>query len=410
MSLGSTVFVLISAILVLLMTPGLAFFYGGLVSHKNVVNTMFLVFLMTGMIALMWVIFGYGFSFVGNGAFIGDFKHFFLSGIDLNALQPSKIPTGVYMLFQMMFAIITPGLFIGAVVGRTRMKFILLFIFVWSIVVYYPMVHMVWSSTGFLAKMGTLDFAGGTVIHINAGVTAFVLAKLVGKRLNYGKPIQAYSVPLVLIGTTLLWIGWYGFNAGSALAINNVAMQAAVTTTVATAASIMTWFFLDIFLTKKVSLMGICTGTLCGLVGITPATGYVTVAGAFWIGIIATVASYGFVNYIKPKIQLDDTLDAFGCHGVSGMVGSISTGLFASKVANPSITDNGLFYGGGAHQFLVQLEATVFTIIFVAIAAYVIAKLVGLITPMRATKEQEEAGLDIVEHGELADDAVHETK
>ncbi|UQS87172.1 ammonium transporter [Nicoliella spurrieriana] len=407
MSLGSTVFVLISAILVLLMTPGLAFFYGGLVSKKNVVNTMFLVFIMTGMVALMWVIFGYGFSFVGNGAFIGDFKHFFLSGIDLNSLQPSKIPTGVYMLFQMMFAIITPGLFIGAIVGRTKLKFILLFIFVWSIVVYYPMVHMVWSSTGFLAKMGTLDFAGGTVIHINAGVTAFVLAKLIGKRLNYGKPFQAYSVPLVLIGTTLLWIGWYGFNAGSALAMNDVAMQAAVTTTVATGASMMTWFFLDVIFNKQASLMGVCTGTLCGLVGITPATGFVTVAGSFWIGIIATIASFAFINYVKPRIGLDDTLDAFGCHGISGMVGSIATGLFASKLANPSIADNGLFYGGGFHQVGVQLIATCFTIVFVAIAAYVIAKVIGLITPMRATKEEEIKGMDLVDHGEMADDSVH---
>ncbi|MBW1604911.1 ammonium transporter [Lactobacillus sp. Sy-1] len=407
MSLGSTVFVLISAILVLLMTPGLAFFYGGLVSKKNVVNTMFLVFIMTGMVALMWVIFGYGFSFVGNGAFIGDFKHFFLSGLDLNSLQPTKIPTGVYMLFQMMFAVITPGLFIGAIVGRTKMKFILLFIFVWSIVVYYPMVHMVWSPTGFLAKMGTLDFAGGTVIHINAGVTAFVLAKLIGKRLNYGKKIQAYSVPLVLIGTTLLWIGWYGFNAGSALAMNDVAMQAAVTTTVATGASMMTWFFMDVIFNKQASLMGVCTGTLCGLVGITPATGFVTVAGAFWIGIIATIASFAFINYVKPRIQLDDTLDAFGCHGISGMVGSIATGLFATKLANPSIADNGLFYGGGAHQVLVQIGATLFTIVFVAIAAFVIAKLVGLITPMRATAEEEEQGMDLTDHGEVVDDSVH---
>ncbi|MEJ6400062.1 ammonium transporter [Nicoliella lavandulae] len=407
MSLGSTVFVLISAILVLLMTPGLAFFYGGLVSKKNVVNTMFLVFLMTGMVALMWILFGYGFSFVGNGAFIGDFKHFFLNGIDLNSLQPTKIPTGVYMLFQMMFAIITPGLFIGAIVGRTKLKFILLFIFIWSIVVYYPMVHMVWSTTGFLAKMGTLDFAGGTVIHINAGVTAFVLAKLIGKRLNYGKKVQAYSVPLVLIGTTLLWIGWYGFNAGSALAINNIAMQAAVTTTVATAASMMTWFGLDTFFNRKPSLMGVCTGTLCGLVGITPAAGYVTVAGAFWIGIIATIASYCFVNYIKPRIQLDDTLDAFGCHGVSGMVGSVATGLFATKLANPTIANNGLFYGGGLHQVLIQLGATIFTVVFVAVAAFAIAKLVGMITPMRASRQEEEEGMDLSEHSEVVDDAVH---
>ncbi|UQS84556.1 ammonium transporter [Apilactobacillus apisilvae] len=404
MGLSSTAFVFLSSILVLFMTPGLAFFYGGLVSKKNVVNTMLSVFIITGLAILLWIIFGYSLSFSGNiGGFVGDLSNPFMHGIDLTSLMPSKIPTSIYAIFEMMFAVITPALFVGSVVGRIRFKFLLVFIVLWSIVLYYPMVHMVWSANGILAKLGTLDFAGGTVVHINAGVTAFVLSIFLGKRLKENRNANHYNLPWVLLGTTILWIGWYGFNAGSALAVNNVAMQATMTTTVATATSMIVWMLLDMHFIGKPQLSGVCTGTLCGLVGITPAAGFVTITGAFVIGILATLASYFFVNYLKSKIGVDDVLDAFGCHGVSGIVGSILTGFLATKSVNSAVTTNGLFYGGGFHMVGVQLIATIGTIIFVVIACSVIISLLKLIMPMRVTKQEEMRGLDESEHGENAD-------
>lgn len=263
---------------------------------------------------------------------------------------------------------------------------------------------MVWSPSGLLAKLGTVDFAGGTVVHINAGVTAFVLSAFLGKRIKFGDiPHTHYNLPWVLLGTTILWIGWYGFNAGSALGVNNVAIQATLTTTVATATAMVVWMFLDIFTKGKPTLVGVCTGTLCGLVGITPGAGYVTIAGAFWIALIATCSSYFFVNVLKDRIGVDDALDAFGCHGVSGIIGSIATGLFATKSVNSSLTGNGLFYGGGAHLFLVQLAATALTILFVAIMCIVLIKALQLVMPMRVDRNEEALGLDIGEHGEEAD-------
>lgn len=399
------IFVIMSAILVLFMTPGLAFFYGGLVSKKNVVNTTFSVFIITGIAILLWIAFGYNLSFVGDfHGIIGSFHHLFLHGVNLKALMPqTHIPTGAYMMFEMMFAVITPALFVGAVVGRMRFRFLLLFIVLWSILVYYPMAHMVWSPTGFLAKLGVLDFAGGTVVHINAGVTAFVLAVFLGRRLNYKHKIIHYNLIWVVLGATILWIGWYGFNAGSALAVNNVAMQAALTTTVSTGTAMMTWMALDRIFHGNPTLAGVSTGTLCGLVGITPAAGYVTVWGSFWIGLISTLFSYFFVNYIKGRIKLDDTLDAFGCHGVSGIVGSILTGVFATSSINSVVKHNGLFYGGGMHQFLLQLGVTAFTIIFVVIMDIIIIKVLELFVPIRVSKYMEKIGMDPLENSESAD-------
>lgn len=336
MDLASTGFVFISSILVLFMTPGLAFFYGGLVSKKNVVNTTMSVFIMTGLAVILWVVIGYSLSFSGNiGGFIGDLTHPFMHGIDLNSLTATKIPVSIYSIFEMMFAVITPALFVGAIVGRIRFKFLLWFVILWSIIIYYPMVHMVWSPNGILEQLGTLDFAGGTVVHINAGVTALVLSIYLGKRLDFGKTTKHYNLSWVLLGTAILWIGWYGFNAGSALGVNNVAMQATMTSTVAAATSMMVWMLLDMHFVGKPQLGGICTGTLCGLVGITPAAGFVTITGAFVIGIVATLVSYYYCNVLKSKIGADDTLDAFGCHGVSGMVGSIMTKKKKKELFNP---------------------------------------------------------------------------
>ncbi|MFD1319172.1 ammonium transporter [Loigolactobacillus zhaoyuanensis] len=404
MNTANTAFILIASILVLFMTPGLAFFYGGLVSRRNVVNTMLSVFFICGIAILMWVAVGYELSFHSDiGGFIGTVQHFFLAQVKLDKTLANGLPTGVYLLFQMMFAIITPALFVGAVVGRIRFKFLLWFIILWSILVYYPMVHMVWSANGLLANLGIIDFAGGTVVHINAGITAFVLSAFLGRRHNYGQAIQHYNLPWVLLGTTILWIGWYGFNAGSALAINSVALQAALTTTVATATGMIAWMTVDIFMLGRPTLVGVCTGTLCGLVGITPAAGYVTLTGAFWIGILAVAASYTFITVLKPRIGVDDALDAFGCHGVSGIMGSIVTGLFATKSVNAKIPENGLFYGGGFKLLGMQLLGTVLTIIFVAVMCVVLISLLRLVVPMRVAAAEEDLGLDQGEHGESVD-------
>lgn len=403
MDLASTGFVFISSILVLFMTPGLAFFYGGLVSKKNVVNTTMSVFIMTGVAIILWIALGYSLSFSGNGSFIGNLAHPFMHGLNLKTLTATKIPTSIYSIFEMMFAVITPALFVGAIVGRIRFNFLLWFIVFWSIFIYYPMVHMVWSSNGWLAQMGTLDFAGGTVVHINAGITALMLSIFLGKRIDFGKATKHYNLSWVLLGTAILWIGWYGFNAGSALAVNNIAMQATMTSTVAAATSMIVWMLLDMHFVGKPQLGGVCTGTLCGLVGITPAAGFVTIIGALVIGIVATLVSYFYVNFLKAKLGSDDTLDAFGCHGVSGIVGSIMTGLLATKSVNSSVVHNGLFYGGGIKLFITQIIATVITVVFVVIGCIIIINLLRLIIPMRVTKDEEIKGLDIAEHGELAD-------
>lgn len=404
MNAANSTFLVLSSILVLFMTPGLAFFYGGLVSKRNVVNTMLSVFMICGLAILLWLLVGYSLSFSGNFAgVVGDFKAVWLHGVDLTALTPTKIPNGLYMIFQMMFAIITPALFVGAVVGRIRFKFLLAFIACWSILIYYPMVHMVWDN-GLLAHLGVLDFAGGTVVHINAGITALVLSAFLGPRYNYGKgETQHYNILWVLLGTAILWIGWYGFNAGSALAMNDIAIQAFLTTTVATATSMMTWMIMDMVTKGKPTLVGVCTGTLCGLVGITPACGYVTAAGAFWIGLIATLTSYGFITLLKPRLGIDDALDAFGCHGVSGIVGSILTGVFATKAANPTISLNGLLYGGGVKLFGLQVLATVFTIAFTTGLCMLIIVVLKRVVKMRVDVDEEKLGLDQGEHGEVAD-------
>ncbi|GAA3626625.1 ammonium transporter [Lactobacillus hamsteri] len=403
MNQANTVFLMISTILVFFMTPGLAFFYGGLVSKKNVVNTMASVFVITGIAIILFAAFGYNIAFGKNvfGVFGFD-RSFFLSKVDLTAMYSKDlgITNASYLLFQMMFSIITPALFVGAVVGRMKFRYLLSFLVIWSVLVYYPMVHMVWSPDGILAKMGMIDFAGGTVVHINAGITALLLSIAVGPRLKENVTSEHYSLSWVLLGTSILWIGWYGFNVGSAFAINKVALQAFLTTTIATGASMLTWLVLELKFRGKPSLIGICTGTLCGLVGITPAAGYVSGAGAFFIGVICTCASYLFINFAKNKIKLDDPLDAFGCHGVSGIMGSILTGLFASKSVNADIPENGLFYNGGWHLFLVQSGGTLITIIFVTILTLLIVKILNFFMAIRVSPEEEMQGLDLAEHDE----------
>lgn len=385
------VFIFICSILVFFMTPGLSFFYGGMVPKKQVNNTLMSVFIMCSIPVLLWVIMGYSLSFSGNNwNLIGDLHNFMLHNVKFDAASTfasGKINNITYLIFQMMFAIITPALFVGAIVGRMDFKFLISFVILWSIFIYYPMVHMVWGG-GFLQNFGALDFAGGLVVHINAGITALVLAWFLGPRLikQTGSPA---NLSWVVLGTSMLWVGWYGFNAGSALGMNGIAMQAMLTTTVATATAMLVWICLDVFMKRNASLIGICTGAVCGLVAITPACGYVTISGAMAIGLVATVASYFFINEIKPIIKVDDTLDAFGCHGISGIVGSIMTGLFATKTVNPDIAENGLLEGGGWHLLGIQVGATLITIVFTLVVVTIIVKILKLVIRMRISKEEE---------------------
>lgn len=372
----NVVFMLISTILVWLMVPGIAVFYSGFVPHKDVTRILFDSFLMFGLAGILWITIGFPAVFEGDHfGIIGNFHHLFLSGIDLlSTYGTTKLPTSVYLLFQMMFAILTPALFLGAVASRVKIRFIILFVALWSLLIYYPLAHIVWSSSGFLAKMGVLDFAGGTVIHINAGITALILAITLREPYKYNNE-QANGNPLwILMGTVLLWLGWYGFNAGSALNVSFQTINAFFTTTVAACASLITWIVLEQFFKNKVTLSGICTGSICGLVGITPGTGYVTVFGSVIIGVISAVGSYYFMNYLKYQLHLNDYLDIFGCHGVSGIIGSICVGLFATKSVNSSVITNGLFYGGGLKQLGLQLFGVIFTIVFVSIVGIVIVQ------------------------------------
>lgn len=399
MSTANTLFVMIASILVFFMTPGLAFFYGGMVARRNTVNTLLSVFYICGLAVILWVAVGYSLSLSGNVlGIIGNLHAVMFNHVGLDRLTKTGIPEGIYSLFQMMFAIITPALFVGAVVGRVRFKFLTAFIICWSIVVYYPLVHMVWGG-GLLAKLGALDFAGGTVVHINAGVTALALSIGVGPRhFRNDKPANR---SWVLLGTAILWIGWYGFNAGSALAINDVAAQAMITTTVSSAAAMVAWQLLEVWQTGHVTLVGTCTGALCGLVSITPATGYVSIDAALWIGLIAAACSFYFITEIKPLFpSIDDTLDAFGCHGVSGIWGSIATGLFAQHSINSQVKYDGLFVGGGWHLFGVQLLATLITVVMAFVFSLVIIKIFQHLMTIRVSEADEARGLDLSQHAE----------
>ena len=398
MSTTNTLFVMVASILVFFMTPGLAFFYGGMVSRRNSVNTLLSVFFISGLAIILWVTLGYSLSFNGNVfGLVGNLHAMMMSNVRLDQLTTGKIPLGLYSLFQMMFAIITPALFVGAIVGRVRFKFLMVFIICWSVCVYYPLVHMIWGN-GLLSKLGALDFAGGTVVHINAGITALVLSIMVGPRSHPEDEHANHS--WILLGTAILWLGWYGFNAGSALAINDVAMQVMITTTIATAASMVAWQLLEVWRVGHITLVGTCSGALCGLVAITPAAGYVAIDSALWIGLIGSVVSFLFVTLIKPRIHLDDTLDAFGCHGVSGIWGSIATGLFASHAINGHVTSDGLFVGGGWHLFSIQLLTTIIVIAWTLIISMLLIKFISYWMQIRFCSNDEILGLDLSQHNE----------
>ncbi|MEN2416416.1 ammonium transporter [Flavobacterium mesophilum] len=398
---GDTAWMVVATAFVLLMTPGLGFFYGGMVGKKNVISTMLQSFMAMVIVTVLWVVIGFGLCFGPSiGGFIGDpSSNIFFQGVSANMaweLAPT-IPMILFALFQAKFAIITPALITGAFAERVRFWAYLLFMVLFILFIYAPLCHMTWHPDGLFFGWGVLDFAGGTVVHMSAGWAALAGAIFLGKRKV--QKVNPARITYVLLGTGLLWFGWFGFNAGSAAGAGSLAAQALGTTTIAAASAAMAWVFLDKILGHKLSAMGACIGAVVGLVAITPAAGFVTMPHALAIGIIAAVISNIVVSKF-PKGKIDDALDVFACHGVGGMVGMLLTGVFASKSVNSIVGDNeGLIYGD-ATLFLTQLKALVLVSIFAFCASYALFFIVNKITPLRVTEEKEELGLDISQHGE----------
>ena len=402
---GDTAWVLISSALVLLMTiPGLALFYGGLVRKKNVLSILMQCFMIACLISVQWVLWGYSLSFGPDvKGLIGKLDWAGLKGVGLapNPDYAGTIPHQAFMIFQMMFAIITPALIVGAFAERMKFLPFVAFALLWATFVYDPLCHMVWGVGGLLRKMGALDFAGGTVVHINAGVAALVAALVLGKRLGYpAKMSPPHNLPFSVMGASLLWVGWFGFNAGSALSANGLAASAFVVTHVATAAAGLAWAGMDLIFNKRPTVLGLISGAVAGLVAITPGAGFVAPLGALGIGVGAGAICYCSVAFMKAKLGYDDALDAFGVHGVGGFWGALATGLWATKSVNPAGAD-GWFYGNPA-QFFVQLKAALITVVFSLVASYVLLKLVGLFASLRANEREERIGLDLTDHREAA--------
>jgi Amt family ammonium transporter len=398
---GDTAWMVVATAFVLLMTPGLGFFYGGMVGKKNVISTMLQSFMAMVIVTILWVVVAFGLAFGPTiGGIIGDPTHnLFFEGVGTNtawSLAPT-IPFMLFALFQAKFAIITPALITGAFAERVRFWAYLLFMVLFILIIYAPLAHMTWHPDGVFFKMGVLDFAGGTVVHMSAGWAALAGAIFLGKRKI--QKVNPARITYVLLGTGLLWFGWFGFNAGSALGSNGLAVQALGTTTVGAAAAAMAWVFLDKILGHKLSALGACIGAVVGLVAITPAAGFVSIPHAIFIGAFAAIVS-NFVVSKFPKGKIDDALDVFACHGVGGMVGMLLTGVFASKAINPVVGDNqGLIFGTPT-LFINQLIALVIVSIFAFVGSYILFFIVNKITPLRVSEEKEELGLDISQHGE----------
>jgi len=398
---GDTAWMIVATALVLLMTPGLGFFYGGMVGKKNVISTMLQSFMAMVIVSILWVIIAYGLCFGPSiDGIIGNPSGFiFFRGVGTNtawSLAPT-IPLMLFALFQAKFAIITPALITGAFAERIRFWAYLLFMVLFILFVYTPLAHSTWHPEGIFFKMGVLDFAGGTVVHMSAGWAALAGAMFLGKRKE--QKVNPARITYVLLGTGLLWFGWFGFNAGSAMGANGLAVQALGTTTVGAAAAAMAWVFFDKIMGHKLSAMGACIGAVVGLVAITPAAGYVSIPHAIFIGVISSIVSNIVVGKF-PKGKIDDALDVFSCHGVGGMVGMLLTGVFASKEVNPAITDQGLIFGETT-LFVNQLVALVCVSAFSFIMSYILFYVVNKITPLRVSEEKEALGLDISQHGEF---------
>ncbi len=384
MNTGDTAFMLISAALVLFMTPGLAFFYGGLVRRKNVLNTMMSSFFIIGLASAMWVLIGYTLSFGGNTfGVIGTFKWFGFNGVAGDPGQyAGTIPHMAFAMFQMMFAIITPALITGSVAGRMNFKALFIFIALWSVVVYYPLAHMVWGEGGLLGSViGAVDFAGGNVVHISSGVSGLVLSIMLGKRLGFNKvSYRTHNIPFVLLGASILWFGWFGFNAGSALAANELAVHAFMTTNTSAAFAMLSWMLIDWIKEGKPTVVGAATGAVLGLVAITPGAGFVPLWSAIIIGIVVSPICYFTMSVVKKHFGYDDALDAFGCHGIGGIWGGIATGIFANRSVNSFAKWDGLLYGD-SHLFLAQLLSIVITIAIAVVGTLICASIVKIFVP-----------------------------
>ena len=404
MNAGDTGFMLICTAFVFFMTPGLAFFYGGLVRRKNVVNTMMACGAIMGLSVVMWTLFGYSLAFGGNhGGIIGDFRWFALNGVGWEpGPYADTIPHLVFVAFQMMFAMITPALITGAVVGRMRFKALFFFVAIWSLIVYYPMAHMVWGDGGFLAAIGSVDFAGGNVVHISSGVSALVLAIYLGQRRGYAKATyRTHNIPFVFLGSAMLWFGWFGFNAGSALKADGLAAHAFMTSSISSACALLTWMLIEVIREGKPTLVGASTGLVIGLVAITPGAGFVPVWASFIIGILVSPICYFTVILLKQKLKIDDALDAFGCHGIGGIWGGIATGLFGKSSINSVAKWDGLVFGD-YRLFLAQVLSIVITIAVAIVGTLICIGIVRIFTPLRVDPKEELVGLDASQHGENA--------
>jgi len=396
---GDTAWMLTSVALVLMMTiPGLGLFYAGMVRKKNVLATVMQSFAITCVVTVLWYVIGYSIAFTNDdpahpGTFIGSFAHIMLAGIGVNSINPlaGTIPEYVFSMFQMTFAIITPALICGAFAERMKFSALLIFMSLWLLFVYSPIAHWVWGG-GFLGSLGVLDFAGGTVVHINAGVAGLVCALVLGKRKGFGTTNMApHNLVLSLIGASLLWVGWFGFNAGSAVGSNALAGAAMMNTQVATAAAGLAWMFAEWLIVKKPSVLGIISGAVAGLVAVTPASGFVNPTGAFIIGIVAGVACYYAAAHMKKMFGYDDSLDAFGVHGIGGIIGALLTGVFADASINPL---------GATHSIVTQAEGIIVTIVWTAVLSWVILMITKMLVGLRPSEAEEEEGLDISQHGE----------
>ncbi|EDX55158.1 ammonium transporter [Bacillus cereus W] len=400
--MGDTVFMFVATVMVMLMTPGLALFYGGMVRSKNVLSTTMHSYSAMAIVSIQWIVIGYSLSFGPDWhGLIGTLDWFGLNGVTYapNPDYSSTIPHNLFMMFQLMFAILTPALISGAFAERMRFSAFLIFILLWTTIVYNPVAHWVWGVGGWLRELGALDFAGGNVVHITSGVAGLVLAIFLGKRKNINGT-SPHHLPFTMLGAGLLWFGWFGFNVGSALSLNDVALTAFINTNIAAAASALTWMLSEWFFQSKPTAMGAACGAVSGLVAITPACGFVTPFSALLIGAIGGVLCFGAVFFLKTKFRYDDTLDAFGCHGIGGTWGGIATGLFATTTVNGDGA-NGLFYGNAALLFK-QLVAIGATYAFTIIMTYAIIKAINFFLPVRVDEHEEHMGLDISMHGEKA--------
>lgn len=399
---GDTAWVLIATALVMLMTPGLAFFYGGMVGRKNVLGILMQCIIILCIVSIQWVLFGYSLSFGPSRGFWGGLSWFGLSGVGLTpyADYSATIPHQLFMAFQMMFAIITPALIIGAFAERMKFSAFIIFTILWATFVYDPVCRWVWGSGGWLKEMGVIDFAGGIVVHINAGIAALMTAIFIGKRNGGSKAILPHNLPFTILGTGLLWFGWFGFNAGSSLGANGIAVNAFVVTNTAGAAAGLSWALLDRIFNGKPTVLGTVTGAVGGLAAITPAAGYVGVFSAIIIGVVVSILCYAAVSVIKPRFGYDDALDVFGVHCIGGIWGTLAAGLFASKAINPD-GPNGLFFGN-PKQFYIQLLAAAVTLAYSFIVSFIIYKLIDIFMKVRVEEKEEIIGLDLTQHHEKA--------